>query len=56
MFGTGFRQAGESFVVWYEVDSEVAAMKPRVDVLHDGKEVECVVIVFVRYFRHGKGF
>ena len=30
-------------------------MEPRVDALHDRREVDCVVIVFVWSFRNLKG-
>ena len=45
----------EGFQVRSEVDSMVAAMDPRVDALHDGREVDFVVIVFVCSFRNRKG-
>jgi len=49
-FRTGFREAWESFEVWSEVDLKVAAMNPRVDALHDRRDVEFVVIVSIRSF------
>ena len=51
-FGGGFRESCEGFGIRSEVDSEVAAMNPRVYALHDGREVEFVVIVFVRAFKY----
>ena len=51
-FGGGFREDWEGFEIWSEVDSEVAAIDPRVYALHDGREVEFVVIVFVRSFEY----
>jgi len=50
-FGDGFREAWESLEVWSEGDSKVAAMDPGVDALHDGGEVDFVVIVCIRSFR-----
>ena len=51
-FGGGFRETWEGFEIWSEVYSKVAAMDPRVYALHDGREVEFVVIVFVRAFEY----
>ena len=51
-FGGGFWEAWEGFEVWSWVDSEVTAVDPWVDALHDGREVEFVVIVFVRAFEY----
>ena len=51
-FGDGFRESWEGFEVWSEVDSKVTAVDPGVDALHDGREVEFVVIVFVRAFEY----
>ena len=50
--GGGFREAWKGFEVWSEVDSKVAAIDLRVYALHDGREVEFVVIVFVRAFEN----
>ena len=52
LFGGGFRETWEGLEVWSKVDSKVAAMDPRVYALHDGREVEFVVIVFVRSFEY----
>ena len=54
-FGGGFREAWKGFEVWSEVDSKVAAMDPGVYALNDGREVEFVVIVFVRSFKNREG-
>ena len=51
-FGGRFREAWEGFEVWSKVDSKVAAMDPRMYALHDEREVEFVVIVFVRAFEY----
>ena len=51
-FGGGFRESWEGFEVWSEIDSKVTAVDPGVDALHDGREVEFVVIVFVRSFKN----
>ena len=51
-FEGGFWDAREGFEVWSEVDSEMAAVDPRVYTLHDGREVEFVVIMFVRSFEY----
>ena len=51
-FGGGFRESWEGCEVWSEVDSKVTAVDPRVYALHDGREVEFVVIVFVRAFEN----
>ena len=48
-------ESWERFEVWSEVDSKVAAMDPRVDALHDWREVDFVVIVFIWSFRDRKG-
>ena len=49
-FGGGFRETWEGLEVWSKVDSKVTAMDPRVNALHDGREVELVVIMFIRSF------
>ena len=51
-FGGGFRESWEGFGVWSEVDSKVTAVDPGVDALHYGREVEFVVIVFVRSIKN----
>ena len=51
-FEGGFWEAWEGFEVWSKIDSKVAAMDPRVYALHDGREVEFVVFVFVRAFEY----
>ena len=51
-FGGGFREAWEGFGVWSEIDPKVAAMDPRVYAMHDGREVEFVVVAFVRPFQY----
>ena len=51
-FAGGFREAWEGVEVWSEVDSKVTAVDPRVYALHDRREVEFVVIVFVRAFEN----
>ena len=55
LFGGRFRETWEGFEVWSEVDSKMAAVYPRVDALHDGREVKFVVIVIVRSFADRKG-
>ena len=51
-FGGGFREAWECFEIWSKVDSKVTVMDPRVYALHDGREVQLVVILFVRAFEY----
>ena len=51
-FEGGFREAWEGFEIWSEIDSKMAAMNLRVYALHDGREVEFIVIVFVRAFKN----
>ena len=51
-FRGGLMESWEGLEVWSEINAEVAAMDPRVDALHDGSEVDFVIIVFVRSFRN----
>ena len=50
-FGGGFREFWEGFKIWSKIYSKMAAMDPRVNALHDGREVEFVVIVLLRAFK-----
>ena len=50
--GGGFQEAWESFEVWSKIDSKGAVIDPRGYALHDGREVEFVVIVLVRAFEY----
>ena len=50
--GGGLRESWEGLEVWSEINAEVAAMDPRVDAMHDRREVDFVVIVFVWSFRN----
>ena len=54
-FGGRLRESWEGLEVWSEINTEVAAMDPRVDALHDRREVDFVVVVFVWSFRNRKG-
>ena len=51
-FGGGFKESWEGFGVWSDVDSKVTAEDPRVNTLHDGREVEFVAVMFVRSFEY----
>ena len=51
-FGGGFRESWEGFEIRSKIDPKMAAMDPRVYALHDGREVEFVVIVFVGSFEN----
>ena len=56
LFGGGLRESWEGLEIWSEINAEVTAMDPGVDTLHDRREIDFVVIVFVWSFRNRKGF
>ena len=53
-FGGGLRESWEGLEVWSAINAGVAAMVPRVDTLHDWREIDFEVIVFVWSFRDRK--